>query len=51
MKTRYFRATPERPHDRALRLAVAIARYRKWDEELTQIHGPMYYREMRFSVH
>jgi hypothetical protein len=50
MKTRY-RATKGRPLDRELHLALAMARYRRWDEGLVQIHGPLYYRALRYTLH
>jgi hypothetical protein len=50
MKTRY-RATKGRPLDRDLHLGLAMARYRQWDHEMIQLHGPLYYRTMRYSLH
>jgi hypothetical protein len=40
-----------RPIDRGVLQAAAIIRYREWDAEMIRLHGPLYYREMQFSVH
>jgi len=49
MKTRHRRQPA--PRTRQLHLALAIARFRVWDADLIQKHGPLYYRRMGFSVH
>ena len=31
--------------------ASAIARFREWDRAMQRQHGPLYYREMGYTVH
>ncbi|MBO4227226.1 hypothetical protein [Bradyrhizobium neotropicale] len=50
MKNYRHRREPPDP-DREMHLALAILRFRKWDLELIEKHGPLYYRRMGFSVH
>jgi hypothetical protein len=51
MKTRYHRATPVRPIVREVHQAVATIRFRKWDQEMIRLHGALYYRAMRYTLH
>lgn len=50
MKTRRSTKAPEH-RARDLNQLVAIVRFRAWDAEMIQRHGPLYYRAMRYSIH
>lgn len=30
---------------------IAVARYQDWDREMIRLHGPLYYREMGWTLH
>ena len=50
MKTRHRAKLPEhRPRD--IDQLAAIVRFRAWDAEMIQRHGPLYYRRMGYSLH
>mgnify|MGYP001108666734 CR=1 FL=1 len=51
MKNRDRNRRPAPPAERAAHLALAIARFRKWDAELIRAYGDLYYRVLRFPLH
>jgi hypothetical protein len=30
---------------------IAVAHYQDWDREMIRLHGPLYYREMGWTLH
>lgn len=50
MKMRHRREQPEY-RARDLDQLAAVIRFRAWDADLTARYGPLYYRQMRYTVH
>ena len=34
-----------------LRTTAAILRYQEWDREMIRLHGPLYHRDLGYTVH
>ncbi len=43
---------PPRTRTRAeIQTMAAILRYQEWDREMIRLHGPLYHRQLGYTVH
>ncbi|MDB5579639.1 MAG: hypothetical protein JWR80_4815 [Bradyrhizobium sp.] len=54
MRVRSLAITPPprtRTRGAEIQTLAAIVRYQEWDREMVRLHGPLYHRELGYTLH